>query len=124
MFNFVSRFPRSKMREIDDQNSQKPRNEVKNRVENQLDSHQPLQSAIGKSKEGYGSAGKAEACTRASPYQRQECPISSVADVLSSDFDHFNARNAPQAKQHSMYSVSEGNSRKDQDFNKYGDKQW
>ena len=83
MFTFLSRYPRSKMSEIDEDSLQIASNEVKNRVENHQASQKRPQSAVhmGKDNEGYGSAGKAEACSRASPYQKQGCPSSSVADV-------------------------------------------
>ena len=92
------------MSNIDDDSSQRPSNVVKDRVENHQTSPKPPQIAVhmGNDNEGYGSAGKADACSRASPYNRQGYPSSSVADVLSSNINHFNTTNAPQAKQNTM----------------------
>ena len=104
MFTFLSRYSRSKISNIDDDSSQRPSNEVKNRVENHQTSPKPPQSAVhmGNDNEGYSSAVKADACSRASPYNRQGCPSSSVADVLISNINHFNATNAPQVKKNTM----------------------
>ena len=112
------------MSDIADDSSQRRSNEVKNKVENQQASQKPPHSAVimGKDNEGYGSAGKAEACSRASPYHRQGFPSSSVADGVSSNINNFNSITAPQATQNTTWSILEGASQKDQDCNAYADK--